>query len=399
MTRFRTLFLVAVVAWLFPTEALANTYKFCVRMDTALENVNFGEDRMLDADGPYVASYLKYRITYNGATVAPTGYLPSSGCVTFSHSSKGQFKMELWSEMRIPRSDNSSYYNTVRIKHSNGTLAWWAYYWTFGGTTGTATFTFNQTRRTNLIAMSRYIIQRISDGANYKIYDVWDKASSSCPDNSCNGSYSSATNTATVYINPIHNGRKFLVGHELGHAHVAHWFNYNPGFGDMYSRNEGGSFCTWSGAGAHSIHSKEYSSAALIEGYPHYFATYAFNYVASYAGFWYYKDGTGVTEVNMENGNTGGTTRFMETNCTGSHNGRGVELDWARQFWDFRTNPGAKPSNYAILRMIKNSLLSGWTNTNTYSKMQGGVSTYDSQNGTSFLSRWNDFGAYNGIDH
>lgn len=226
-------------------------------------------------------------------------------------------------------------------------------------------------------------------------------------DCSCNGFYAPLSQLATVYINSIHNKRKFLIGHELGHAFLAHWFGDNPapvangGQGSTYSRNEGGASCQWSGAGAHAIHSKEYSSGALLEGYAHYFATYLFNSEASTVGaFWHYKDGTGVTNVDMESGPTGGATLYMEATCSGSDALRGVELDWARAFWNFKTEAGTKPSNYALTRQIKNGLTDpGWDMEDAWAKTQIGMDIYDSDNGTSFATRWDTKAAQNGIDH
>lgn len=388
----------------FGREALANSYTFCVQMDTDLENVNFGEDYYLQATGPYAGRYIKVKVTRGAVVLVNTTYANGSGCVSFTDNTTGQFKLEVWSEMKVPRTDNTGNTNTVRILNSAGNQVYWNYFWTFGGTTGSKTFTLAQSNRTNLIAVARWAFERYSDGLINKITEIHDFASDTCPDNSCNDTYGGST--ATVYINPIHNKRKFLIGHEIGHAFIAHWFGYNPypatlpGQGTLYSRNEGGASCEWAGAGAHAIHSKGYSSGALLEAFPHHYATYVFNSVADYGGFWYYKDGTGVTEVDMESGPTGGVSEYLETTCTGSDVARGVELDWARQFWDFRTNPGTLPSNYALARQIKNGLTGAdWDMEDGWQKMQDGIEEYDTANGTAFESRWNVLGPFNGVDH
>jgi len=388
----------------FGREALANSYTMCLQMDTDYENVNFGEDYYTSATGPYTARFIKVKVTRGGVTVLNTTYADVNGCVAFTDSTTGQFKLEVWSEMKVPRTDNTAYTNTVRILNSAGNQAYWNYFWTFGGTSGSKTFTMSQSNRTNLIAVARWAFERYSDGLINKITEIHDSYGTCPSDNSCNGSYSGST--ATVYINPIHNARKFLIGHEIGHAFIAHWFSGNPypdqlvGQGSLYSRNEGGASCEWTGAGAHAMHSKEYSSGALLEGFPHYYATYVFNSAVGYGGFWYYKDGTGVTEVDMEVGPTGGATAYMESTCSGTDAERGVELDWARHFWDFRTNAGTAPSNYALARQIKNGLTDAdWHMENGWQKMLDGMDEYDGDNGTDFLTRWDDLGPFNGVDH
>ncbi len=388
----------AAAVLLCAAEARANSYTFCASMETAYSDSGIGEDYLVS--DVYAARYLKVRVKRGSTTVVPTTYTNTSGCVSFSDSHKGQFVVEYWGELRVPRSDNGSYTNKAYIYNSAGNLPKWTYYWTFGGTTGQKTFTFNQTRRTNLINVTRWALERFSDGLINKTFIVWDKGGCAEPENSCNGTYSGTT--STVFINPTTgNSEKFLIAHEIGHSVVAHWFGYHPGFGTMYNVNDGGSACEWTGY--HALHSKEYSSAALAEGFAQYYATYLFNSASTSAWFRYYKQeyksGT-VTTVNMENGPTGGSTAYLDNVCTGTKAGRGVELDWARQLWDYRTNSGSKPSNYAILRQIKNGLTSGsWSNTNTWARVSAGVQEYDSDYGTSFHSRWTDFGEYNGIDH
>lgn len=384
---------------------LANSYNFCVGVETDLENVNFGEDYFTQVFPNVLVPYIKVKVTKGAEVIVNTTYAGSGGCISFTHATTGEFRLEITSEMRIPRTDNSSDHNIVRVLNGNGDLVGWNVFHTFSGTTGTQVFTLPQSNRTNLIAIADWAYRRHSDGLVNKITEVRDSFGVCETDNSCNGTY--AGSTATVYINPIHNKRKFLIGHELGHSFIAHWFADNPapaqlgGQGSLYSRNEGGTACEWSGAGAHAMHSKEYSSGALLEAFPHYYSTYLFNDATETdAAFWYYKDGTGITEVDMESGPTGGATAYMEATCTGSDALRSVELDWARQLWDFRTNSGDIPSNYALTRMIKNGLTSaGWDMEDAWPKLQTGMDVYDTANATDFRTRWDTFGAANGIDH
>lgn len=383
------------------SSALAVTYEVCARMNTAFSDSGTKED-FLTAGPDYQARYIRVSVTRDGFLIA-NKYADKRGCVSFDSTSSGPFDFKFWGDMRIPRSDNSSHSNLVKIRFANGGLPSWTRTFTFGSGQTTKTYTFSQTRRTNLIVASRKAIERFSDGLVDKVFDIFDAACPAVPDNSCNMGYDFPTRTANVYINPATgNDEKFLIAHELGHAVMAHWFNYNPGFGDMYAINDGGSACQWSAG--HGLHSMEYSSAALTEGFAQYYATYAFNSAASTTGwFRYYKEeykNDSVKWVNMEQGPDGGDTAYMENNCTGSLLGRGVELDWARQFWDYRTNGGTQPSNFAILRHIKNALdTSAWTNTNTFARMVAGIEEYDQDFGTDYRTRWLNTDGTNGINH
>jgi hypothetical protein len=140
----------------FGREALANSYTMCVNMDTDFENVNFGEDYFTNATGPYAADYVKVKVTRGGVTILNTTYANSSGCVAFNDTTAGQFKLEVWSEMRVPRSDNPANTNIVRVLNSAGNQSYWNYFWTFGGTTGSKTFTLAQSNRTNLMAIGTF---------------------------------------------------------------------------------------------------------------------------------------------------------------------------------------------------------------------------------------------------
>lgn len=292
----------------------------------------------------------------------------------------------------------------------------WEFLHTFtsGGSTS-KTFTVPASWANNLLVVSRQSLVRFSNGISSKTYIIKDD-DAECPGNSCNGEYSSPSNTATVYIKTDHNGRKTAIAHELGHALIAHWFDLNPfpdeGFGVTYQYNGGGTSCEWAGAGGHAMQSMEYAAAGLIEGFAQFYATYAFNnHAQTNAFFYYYKDGTGVTDVNMDIGPTGGSTAFMNSVCTGAKTGKGNELDWARTFWNYRTNSGTKPTNNAIVEHIYtafdnpsiwhtgvNEPMSGDFD-NTVNLLIDSIEFYDAANGTSFETRWQWEAGIHGIDH
>lgn len=112
----------------FGRDALANSYSFCLSMDTDYENVGFGEDYIVGAAGPYTARYIKVKVTKGAEVIVDTTYANQSGCVSFTHGTTGQFKLEVWGEMRIPRTDNAANNNTVRILNSSGNQPYWNYF-------------------------------------------------------------------------------------------------------------------------------------------------------------------------------------------------------------------------------------------------------------------------------
>jgi len=382
-----------IVLSALPAEAYNHT--FCARTRVTTIDSGIGEDYYTTGGATtHPARYAQMRVTRNGATVVNTTYAASNGCLYFSSPYSTGFKLEMWSKARIPRTDNSGFTNTLNVHFSNGTFAYWFWNINPGPSGNPVVVQTNQTRRSNLFGISSWILARWSDGLVNKTFTVRDQACPGIPNNSCNSG-------STLYINPDSHDRKFLIAHELGHAIVHRWINYHPNA--SYSLNTGGANCTTSQT-SHALHSKEYQSAALTEGFAQFYATAAWNSEGQTGGWFryykdYYKNGS-VTNVNVENGNTGGATRYMEKNCSGSDAGRGVELDWMRAFWDYRTNSGTKPTHYQILRQLKNAVIGGdWGHSDAYDAFSGAVADYDNQYGTSFYSRWLTMATYNGVDH
>lgn len=390
------LLLALVLGGLSALPAEAYVHSFCASTRVTTTDSDIGEDiHDLVGATTHPSRYAQMRVTRNGAVVVNTTYANAGGCLTFSSPYTSGFKLEMWSKARIPASDDPSHFNTLNVHHGNGTLAYW--YWFINpGTSGAPRFVAtNQTRRSNLFAISSWILTRWSDGLNFKTITVEDSACPTIPDNSCNSG-------STVHIHPNGNQKKFLIGHEMGHALVHRWINYHPNA--SYTQNNGGAHCTTPVGMHHAMHSREFQSAALTEGFAQFYSTVAWNYESATTGWFHYyksnyKNGS-VTAVDVEFGGIGGELRYLETQCTDSPDGRGVELDWLRALWDYRTNPGTKPSRYQILRQLKNAVTGGdWGNLGAGDAFSAAVADYDMQYGTSFYPRWTGNASYNGVDH
>jgi hypothetical protein len=76
----------------------------------------------------------------------------------------------------------------------------------------------------------------------------------------------------------------------------------------------------------------------------------------------------------------------------------GVELDWLRHWWDYYTNalqvdPGARPSMTQMMAEI--DAAPAWTRDTVWANIRQGVSSYS---GAQQLARWDQHGAWNGVD-
>ena len=398
MTAWKRATLVGVVWAGLAAEALAYDWTFCLRTQVSTTDSGIGEDYYTAAGSTlYVARYAQVRVTRGDDTVVPTTYANGAGCISFESPYNTGFHVEMWSRARIPRTDDTDYHNTLEVQHSNGDPAYWHWYTSPGGNGGAYYFETNQTRRSTLLGLASYALYRFSDGLVNKTFVVRDAACPQIPNNSCN-----SADGSVVYIHPDHNDNKFAVAHEMGHAVVHRWINYHPSA--SYSVNAGGAECTTPDDMSHALHSKEYQSGALTEGFAQFYAASVWNDQGQTgAWFHYYKDeykGGSVQEVDVENGPTGGVTSYLENECSGSPDGRGVELDWMRALWDYRTNAGTQPTRYQILRQLKNAVISGmWSHTDAFYAFSAAVADYDQQYGTSFSPRWTELAAYNGVDH
>ncbi len=260
--------------------AHAANFNWCINMDVDFTDTDIGEDYLLDAQGNPLGRYLWVRLSrLDGSKTWPLTYLDGLGCLPFSDTTNGPFKLEVRSQARVPRSDNAANTNTVRVLNAADDLAEWTFNYTFPAAGGNHSSTLPQTRRTNLLAVGIHAYVGFSDGLANKTVTIHD---ATCPSYDTPTSCASGNGggAAEVYILPGHDEKKFLVAHEVGHTVQWLWFNFNqPG---SYSINDGGAACEWSNPmdlaiRYHALHTKEHSSIAFTEGFAQYYATYIYN--------------------------------------------------------------------------------------------------------------------------
>lgn len=394
-TPLNTLLLCSALMLSFASQAQAYAHTFCVINRVVTTDSEIGEDLYAAAGEVYHHSrYAQMRVKRNGVTVLPMTYANELGCVTFNSPFSTGFDLEMWSKARIPRSDQPAQHNYLHVRYSNNNLAKWTFHVDPGPVSASHAIFTPASRVANLLGISSWALSLNSPGFSGKEITVKDQACPQYPDNSCHS-------LGVVSINPTHVQKKFLIAHELGHAVAYH---YAGNISKSYVENTGGADCETPVDWTHALHSKEYQSAAIVEGYAHFYSAATWNINSQTNGWFHYyksdyKNGS-VIAVSVENGPTGGDTNYMENHCTGSDAGHGTELDWMRALWDYRTNSGAKPSHAQILSQLEAAATGPfWTNTLASQAFLAAIDEFDNVHGTSFEQRWIQMASWNGLLH
>jgi hypothetical protein len=392
-------------------------HTFCVRIPFDTQDSGAGEDFYAGQGTQWVpASHARVAITnFNfgaDSVVVDDGRLNANGCISFDHMPTSTvWGVIVISQADVPRSDIPAGLNRFYAFDSGGNVSTWYWHGDFGLPDSVEYFYLDGDPRANLFAAGAFSLIRFSDGlAGETIYAVDDH----CPtafDNSCNSLFTTIEleEIPVAYIHPDHNDHKFAISHEVGHAVVHRFMGDHPHKDNMYDLNTGAPDCIFQPGAAHALHSEEWSSSALTEGFAQFYATAVWNSTSESDGAFHYykddyKDGT-VQDVDMASGPLGGEDAYLRNVCPGTDGekaGHGVELDWSRQFWDYRTRPGHAPSNLEVLQQYRLALNApgffGWSNTNSWQSMFDGLQQFDADNGSHYLARWNATDHQNGID-
>jgi hypothetical protein len=407
--------LLSKLAWILPVLCLlpgaanAANYKFCMYYHTSTSDSNIGEDYYSSTTW-WLARGARVRVRPQiwGAAPVFNDYARSTdGCFEFS-SSHTSFYVDLYAQTRLGPNNNISIDAVAALTPDTTEAGYWTIVTSPNLAPGTHYFYGPASALSNLIAIASYTYYAFDTTGgtprNSKVLKVRLK-NESCPGISNNSCASvppreSPAQRGVVNIHPDSNSKKFLIAHEMGHM-IFGLFRGDGVFDPEYDCgfNGGGQHCVFTSGHAHSIHSKEYQSCAMFEGFAHFVATDVFNnHGTQDALFHYYK--TGFPEaINVEEGPVGGSTQFMELMCTGpeSYGGYGVGLDWQRTFWDYHTDvhgTETKPSHFEIMEQIRLAQVqSGYVEENVYSWIAWAAAN------RGFGLRWQGDSEWNGIDH
>lgn len=382
-------FLAALAA---PLTARATTFDhhWCFNWKAVNLDTNIGEDFNLTST--WTARGARIGVQHAVAGNQPVMYTNvGTGCVDFQSTASSNFTVTIYAETKVGASGNiivrsfATEANYVSWRDGPGapsaTLEQWLWLGVTPACTGTnCTLTMTNTSGTdpvsNMIAVGTQVLHKIDGETTPRISGTVELALINEPCGGAGGSGSCFRRESgephIAWIQSTDNGdqRKFLIAHETGH--LLH--DVRSGFpawgGNPWVIATGHhTRCDSAGIpGAHALRSEELSSGAFIEGFAHYMATLTFNsHLSTSAWFKYYKDDTstggGVTYnfdlVDVEGSGAspaGGVSDWLHSanGCTCTATGcadRGVEMDWLRFLWDFRTDAGTQPTHAQIFNL------------------------------------------------
>lgn len=390
-----------------PTDAAeGGTVDFCFRLETQYDDSGMGEDFWTsntpifrDARGIYArverytsAGWTEIFEDYTGDGIGAgdpgkgcTGDLVSTGPAFYRYTiwAKGEVQgnpVEAWDDFSI-----GLFSSWILRSYAIGGLD------IVSGGQHQVDISTEVDERLNVLMMASYALYRHAGGLSGQRFKIRVDDETR---------YDSASDT--IYISDGSSDEKFKGLHEVGHA-IGDITSDGMITGSNYSIADGTCPATAdspTSTSNHSLLSLEFSEAAANEGFAHFYSADVFNDDdETDCWFGYYKTEFGISKpipINCEVSNTisGNTfsTRFMETNCTGNFNGRGVELDWLRAFWDVHTNGSNPPHFNTILDWLDTADEPGQTT--VYDELDDAADDI----GGSLHTNWNAAVSFNGID-
>lgn len=400
------------IGWLPPQPEGDGVWEFCMRWVYQSIDSGFGEDHYQQG---HLMKARGMKITIDHANWAQprTFYCNTiNGCVSFESDENTGFLVTVHAEARVG-GDKQLFVKAFDTKadaiSDPDNPPVWMFVANPGGQPRRVYYQNEASEESNLMAFGSFTLHWIDNVTSPglpgpdTLFMLTDN-----PD--CAGSCQS---TKYAEIQPGSSNRKFLVSHEVGHWINREWVGNDMGYNNgTWTANSGDPDCAFAGVGSHAMRSKEYSVAAFIEGFAHYLGAITWNdYNQSSGIFKYYKEIGDAAYADMAEDNwrvdlegagadpLGGVSNWMANMCT-VHDGHGVEMDWMRFLWDYRTNNNLlpRPDHHDIFRLIQFTRSDHpWAdNLHAYDAMLEAIQD-PALGQLMFVDRWETLAAFNGV--
>jgi hypothetical protein len=369
-----------LAALLFSARAEAATFNVCLRLPVTIDDM-IGTADEIGVTGNWIARgiYISHVRQPNGVLVSGFPKLAgqSDGCFSFTSSQSGNF------EIGIQPVGSLSGNNTLIVYSGSGLVPQFDATINLGTSGGTVVFP-TELATLRLYAVFAYSIQSGFRGSySGKTLHVYANRQPPCSSTAaCDVECEESSTEQYISICPGSYKRKFVMGHEWGHAVL------EGVLGFAMTTN-----CTF-GSG-HNMRSLEFNSCAAMEGWAHFVAADMWNGTAHdgdlWPDAWYnYPGALGLISLHAGQGGcqvSGETVPNFRNAyadscffpfCGNDCSGMGVELDWMRHWWEYHTNgvlAGPVPSHAQMQADIAAS--GGWDATTAWTDLHVGLSGDD----------------------
>jgi hypothetical protein len=364
------------------------SYNMCFRVPVTITDAGFGEDYGADPTSPWIARGNRVVIMQAGQVLF-NNWLDNLGCTgPFEALGTTNFTITGYSRARING-------NEIVVRDSAGMQSSWIIWDADPGSNKNPVYEFPEVPAVStLLAVSAYTLEKFHSGMTGRLIPVENRCQ---PGGGC---CNCSSNNSLWVTSPT---RKFLIAHEMGHRLLALYIGgYNNDTSFDLDRNDVLG-CDLASTVSHGMWSMELESGAAMEGWAHFIAVATFNDRAGTnpGASMRYWSASGTT-VDVEQGPIGGASNYFDNVCPGvsvpPSMRLGVELDWMRHWWDFYTNatasdPGVRPSVKTMMEDLEAA--NGWAASTAWTRISAGI---EANSGAAQRDRWEQLGAWNGID-
>ena len=228
-----------------------------------------------------------------------------------------------------------------------------------------------------------------SQSYNAMVWECFGESSPPCEDVPPDGGTKYNSDEQRVEISEARSHRKFVISHEMGR----HLLDYKAPDKTSQDCSLSATDCP-ADANEHSMGSLEWSNCAFTEGWAHFYAADTWNSHSQLDCVFRYYKGSNRT-VDCEGTQTPAwPVGYIGNVCTvSSHDGRGVELDWLRQFWDVHTNQTGSPSFTDMANWVRDA--SSWNKRKAYTELDKEADTV----GGTLDENWDNTKLVNQVNH
>jgi hypothetical protein len=387
-------FVAAMLLGASPAGAVSTT--LCIRYGTAFGDDYSAGDDWTGYHAVVTARGIHLQVWENGGPTLFSGYTNAdTGCKTLDMSTSESYTIRVKTQAELD-SGNNTLVESADTEFSNVFLYDVDTNFVPAGTPQTEYFTYpyygESELGVNVAAAAGYGVHYRNGGIDD---EIWHYYTETCPSGSGSCTTNDSNSDMSVFLSGFGTERKYIIAHETGH--LLGYIADEESSPILSYACPNGPDCEEFTDTVHDWTSKEYQTAAAVEGFAHYFAAALWNDREDDCEYYYYKevdfdprDSHGDGEAgDLYSCESGGA--FMEDECGTPYDDRGVEVDWLRFWWDLYTDQNV--SHDSIVDIWDGANPRSWNLSIVYSRLRDAADAEGVD-----LNDWDEEAEYNGVD-